>query len=200
MVTVYTKSYAAPEIKVREIFRYMGMRTENSDVGELIDRSIAEAKDKFIYKVCYTGLPISQSDSEIDFGFARVRSLALKKLLVDCDKIIIFVATVGIEIDRLIKKSGVFSPLQSLAYQAFGTERIEALCDAFYGDILEEKNRIEKTLTSRFSPGYADLPLELQRDIFRALECEKRIGITLNESMLMSPSKSVSAIIGVRNL
>lgn len=200
MVTVYTKSYAAPEIKVREIFRYMGMRAENSDVGELIDRSIAEAKDKFIYKVCYTELPISQSDSEIDFGFARVKSRALEKCLSGCDKAVIFVATVGIEIDRLIKKSGVVSPLQSLAYQAFGTERIEALCDAFTTEIFEEKKKSGQAITPRFSPGYADLSLELQRDIFKVLECEKRIGVMLNKSMLMSPSKSVSAIIGIRNL
>ena len=48
-----------------------------------------------------------------------------------------------------------------------------------------------------FSPGYGDLPLDLQREIFAALDCPKRIGVSLNESLLMSPSKSVSAIIGL---
>ena len=49
----------------------------------------------------------------------------------------------------------------------------------------------------RFSPGYGDLPLTAQREMFRMLECEKRIGVYLNESLLMSPSKSVTAIVGL---
>ena len=44
---------------------------------------------------------------------------------------------------------------------------------------------------------YGDLPLEMQKDIFNVLDCSKRIGLTLNESLLMSPSKSVTAIIGI---
>jgi cobalamin-dependent methionine synthase I len=55
------------------------------------------------------------------------------------------------------------------------------------------------SLTQRFSAGYGDLPLELQRDIFGALDCQRKIGVTLNESLLMSPSKSVSAIVGIIN-
>ena len=52
-------------------------------------------------------------------------------------------------------------------------------------------------LPPRFSPGYGDLPLSLQRDIFRVLDCPRKIGLTLNESLLMSPSKSVTAIVGL---
>ena len=54
-----------------------------------------------------------------------------------------------------------------------------------------------KFLKPRFSPGYGDLPLEMQRDIFRVLDCSRKIGLTLNESLLMSPSKSVTAIVGI---
>ena len=52
-------------------------------------------------------------------------------------------------------------------------------------------------LRPRFSPGYGDLPLELQKDVFRVLDCPRKIGLSLNESLLMSPSKSVTAIIGI---
>ena len=53
-------------------------------------------------------------------------------------------------------------------------------------------------LTSRFSAGYGDLSLEFQREIFRALDCQKNIGLTLNESLIMSPTKSITAIIGIK--
>ena len=81
-----------------------------------------------------------------------------------------------------------------------GLERIEALCDEFCRDMERELALLGFCTTKRFSPGYSDLPLEIQRDIFRVLGCEKRIGLMLNESLLMSPSKSVTAIVGIRNL
>ena len=55
-------------------------------------------------------------------------------------------------------------------------------------------------LRSRFSPGYGDLGLEMQKDIFAVLDCPRKIGLSLNESLLMSPSKSVTAIIGISNV
>ena len=78
-------------------------------------------------------------------------------------------------------------------FQAIGAERIESLCDAFCAEREAEGLR----LRPRFSPGYGDLPLELQRDLFRGLDCSRKIGLTLNESLLMSPSKSVTAIAGI---
>ena len=56
-----------------------------------------------------------------------------------------------------------------------------------------------KTLAARFSPGYGDLPLEFQREIFRALDVPRRIGVSLGSSCLMSPSKSVTAIVGIKS-
>ena len=63
--------------------------------------------------------------------------------------------------------------------------------------IAEEAAAEGRTCTPRFSPGYGDLPLETQRDVFRLLDCERKIGVWLNESLLMTPSKSVTAIFGL---
>ena len=85
------------------------------------------------------------------------------------------------------------SPAKALFFQAIGAERIESLCDTFCAELKE--NGLQ--LRPRFSPGYGDLPLDLQKDLFRVLDCSRKIGLTLNESLLMSPSKSVTAIIGI---
>ena len=81
-----------------------------------------------------------------------------------------------------------------MIFQAIGTERIESLCDTFCGEYSKEKN---VNLKPRFSPGYGDLSLETQKDIFIILDCPRKIGVTLNESFLMSPSKSVTAFVGI---
>jgi cobalamin-dependent methionine synthase I len=78
--------------------------------------------------------------------------------------------------------------------QAIGAERIEALCDVVCAELKE----IYGSVGDRFSPGYGDFSLTAQRDIFTMLGCEKRIGLTLNDSLLMSPTKSVTAIIGLK--
>lgn len=78
--------------------------------------------------------------------------------------------------------------------QAIGAERIEALCDTFCKDMENDF-----VLKPRFSPGYGNLPLQIQKDIISVLDCPKQIGLTLNSSMLMSPTKSVTAITGIKN-
>ena len=52
-------------------------------------------------------------------------------------------------------------------------------------------------LRPRFSPGYGDLPLEVQKSVFAVLDCPRKIGLSLNDSLLMSPSKSVTAFAGI---
>ena len=186
---ICNKAYEAPPVDRREILRYAGVRGDAPEIEELLEECLAEAADKLTYKVCYGEFSVIFKDDSIDLGFAETTSTTLRRHLEDCEKIILFAATVGIGIDRLIARYATVSPTKSLLFQAIGAERIEALCDVFnseYGG-------------SRFSPGYGDLPLEFQKDIFSALDCPRRIGLTLNGSMLMSPSKSVTAIIGVKN-
>ena len=127
-------------------------------------------------------------------GFCRTESASLAKNLCGCKKIILFAATVGIGIDRLIMKYGKLSPAKGIIMQGIGAERIEALCDAFSERLGEEGY----VLRPRFSPGYGDLSLDLQKQIFATLQPEKNIGLTLSSSCLMSPTKSVTAIIGIK--
>ena len=77
---------------------------------------------------------------------------------------------------------------------ALGSERIEALCDKFNKDFEFEN---EVSLKPRFSPGFGDLSLMIQKDIFAVLDCPRKIGLSLNDSLLMSPTKSVTAFVGI---
>ena len=197
MSTVFYKEFSAPPIDKREILRYMGCHESTPQIDELIDRSLALCTDKLSYKVCFAEYDIRIDGTRCALGFASTDSADLSKCLKNCDKILLFAATVSLELDRLILRYGKSEPSVSVCLQAIGAERIEALCDAFCQEMKAEYARREKSLRPRFSAGYGDLPLELQRDIFKALGCDKRIGLTLNDSMIMSPTKSVTAIIGI---
>ncbi len=180
--TVFVKHYSEKfPINTREIWRYAGYRGDpDAQLQTLLDTVIGQLQDKLFCRVCYRVV------SKLPF---ETGSKDLKKLLAGCEKIVIFAATVGLEIDRYIAKHQQLSATHALLAQAFGAERIEALCDAFCAEFAGS--------TRRFSPGYGDLPLEMQRELFSLLDCGKHIGVSLTDSLLMMPTKSVTAIFGI---
>jgi len=191
-ITVLTREYAPPPVREHEILRYAGCAV--CEAGEatlaLMRDCLAEISGSLTYKVCYCELLDEQTIRQ----FTDV-SRHLRHVLEDCIAVVVFGATVGVELDRLIARYGVLSPARALMMQAIGAERIESLCHAFCVDLSREYGA---PLTPRFSAGYGDLPLETQKDIFAILDCPRRIGLTLNDSLLMSPSKSVTAFVGIR--
>lgn len=196
---IYTRGYTLPTPDRREVLRYAGTSELSDGTATLLDGVIADAENIITPKVCYTELPVKVTDFGVELGFAYSDSVALLTHLFGCERIILLAATVGGALDRLMAKYSLTSPASALLLQALGTERIEATADAFSRDITREMKERGLSLTKRFSPGYGDLPLEMQKDIFRVLDCQRRIGLTLNESLLMSPTKSITAIIGLKN-
>lgn len=197
--TVYIRKYPAPAWNRREILRYAGAKAATDEVAALLESCIAEAEEKLGYQVCYARFHLREEGDTLNLGFARIHSGHLRKNLHGCDEVAVFGATVGLELDRLIARYGRLSPARALMLQAIGAERIEALCDVFCEELSREAGERGKSTRPRFSPGYGDVPLELQRDIFRVLDCPRKIGLTLNDSLLMSPTKSVTAVVGIGN-
>jgi hypothetical protein len=186
-------------VNEREALRYMGVTGRaNGEVLALLHSCIEESARVFTPRVCFREVLLRREGDLLDLGFARVRSTSLSKALCGCERVVLFAATVGLGIDRLIAAYSRVSPARALCLQAVGAERIEALCDAVCKNLQEEYAKRGMALRPRFSPGYGDLPLELQTDLFKVLDCQHFIGLTLNDSMLMSPSKSVTAIVGLR--
>lgn len=197
--SVYVKTYDAPAFNCRDMLRYAGVRGNLPALETLLADCLNESRDKLIYRVCYAEFPVFRVKGTLDFGFAKTDSKDLAKHLAGCDRAVLFAATVGIAIDRLIAKYSILSPSKALMFQAIGAERIESLCNVFNFEITERSRAQGLKTMSRFSPGYGDLPLSFQREIIRVLDCPRKIGVTLNESLLMSPTKSVTAVIGIKN-
>ena len=128
----------------------------------------------------------------------QISSHKLSAHLADCHKAILFGATLGPGVDILIRRYSGRSTIKPAILQAAGASAIEAFAD-------EATEYMKKSLFSgdlpvfkmRFSPGYGDFSLEHQNDFFRLLNLERTLGLSLNSALLMSPSKSITAIIGV---
>ena len=191
MTGPYVKTYASPVLPEREILRYAGCR--GNELPPEAKECIASLPDDAAGRVVFAIYDITETHEGLDLGFSKTDSAALIKNLCGCGRIVLFCATAGIEFDRLLKKYERFSPARALWYQAIGAAFAEAVCDAFCADLEREFGAVRP----RFSPGYGDLPLTLQKEVFAALGPERRIGVTLNDNLFMTPSKSVTAIVGI---
>ncbi|MBO4640302.1 MAG: hypothetical protein J5710_11145 [Treponema sp.] len=134
---------------------------------------------------------------EVSFADVRIPSKDLARNLRECNKVVIFASTLGAQCDQEIRRAQIKDPVKAAVLQATGAMYIEKCVD-----LLNEKIRIEfeeqgYKVRPRFSPGYGDVSLEVQKDFFRLLPCS-RIGLTLMDTLIMSPEKSVTAFIGIK--
>ena len=116
------------------------------------------------------------------------------KNLEKSDTVYVFAVTLGLAVDRLIKKKAALSAADGFVYNAVASALAEAACDLAESEITGDVD-----CRPRFSPGYADFSLSHQRELLAMLDAEHRIGIALTDSLLMIPTKSITAVIGVKN-
>lgn len=189
-----TETVLLPPPDEREILRYAG---GGGTEGLPLADCLAELGG-LRGRVCFREYDIRETPEGLDLGFAFSCSADLQKALSGCGRLLLFAATIGFAPDRLIARYGRVSPARALLFQAIGSERAEALCDTFCARKKAEYAEAGCELRPRFSPGYGDLPLSLQKEVFAALDLPRTLGITLGESLLMMPSKSVTALAGIR--
>lgn len=193
MSVLTVRSLPAPEVSMREILRYARSAADDTETVRLALDCLDEVLPTLSYRAVYTVEDVTVTGEVCDIGGIRIRSAALAKNLSGVSRAVLVCATVGLGPDRLVMKYSRSRPARALIMQAIGAERVEAVLDA----LTEELKGEYGALRPRFSVGYGDAPLESQREITERLETAKRIGVSLSESMIMTPTKSVSAIIGI---
>lgn len=187
------------EVSRGEVLRYMGCKGAQSEavmalVEDCLDQLGQACEPRHLTAV----FPLSfTADGGIDGGCFRTHSRNLSRNLADCHKIIVFAATLGTGADHLIHKYSRLEMSRAVVLQAAAAAMIEEYCDQVCSALKAEYEAGGEYLRPRFSPGYGDFPLECQPALLGALEAGKRIGIKLTDSLLMMPSKSVTAVMGI---
>ncbi len=180
----------------QEVLRYMGTQEASFDnqslINEAYQRIVEVMRPRNTYRVYSCRVDANQVIVENNI---RWTSEQLAKHLQTSAKIIVFAATLGLEVDLLMRRLALKSVALGAAAQAVAASLIEGYCNE-----LQERWKTqyaEYKLTWRYSPGYGDWGLEEQKSIFALLECSKTIGVTLTAGSMMSPTKSVTAVIGL---
>ena len=132
-------------------------------------------------------------EGKLDIGFGEFESKHLIKNFGGAKKAIIMAVTLGHGVDRLIARLSAISASEGFIADALASAYAESAAD-----IAEKRICGDKARPPRFSVGYGDLPLELQPRIVEFLNAGKLLGLTLGKSLLISPKKSITAIVGIK--
>lgn len=184
-------------VPMEQVFRYMGMGIQTAEprLLELAESCVPEFLTAARGRACYTEIPVAIEDDTVNLGTIQVTSASLCRNLRDCDRAMLFAVTLGAECDRQRRIASVTSPTKALILDAMGSAGIEVLCDRMCS-MFGQRYPGHKT-RPRFSPGYGDLPIDFQKTLLSVLDSQRKAGIALADSLLMTPQKSVSAIVGL---
>ena len=133
---VILKTYSPPTVNFNEIKRYAGYGNEKG-LTDIINECLTETSPLLTYKLCYIEVSVDIVENEVSLGDIKINSSSLAKALNGCKTAIIFGATIGFAIDRLILKYGKISQLKSLIFQSIGAERVESLIEVFVNELNE---------------------------------------------------------------
>lgn len=185
------------EINAREFeMRSGGCSLEMDEVADCMK----EFEKALGYRYAFAGMKLEFPEEGVcDFGFAQIKSKDLYKNLKGCSHAYMMAITLGAGVDRLMARLRVKSAGKLLITDALASAAAESLCDRVDAMIKEQDRFADGGIWKpRYSPGYGDCGIENQKLLFERLDCEKKLGITLNESYFMTPTKSITAIMGIR--
>ena len=182
------------KITPRHVFRVFPLTVEDVplDVPDGVYLSDEDAKKERFLRMEERG-----EKPLIDFTCFRIRSKSLYRNLHGCDGVILFAATLGDGADFLIRRYEKTRMSRAAVCQAASAAMIEAYCNTLCQSWRTEYAAKGKQTRPRFSLGFGDFPLTYQKTFMDVLEMDKRIGVRLNDSLLMVPTKSVTAVVGI---
>ena len=181
------------DISEEEILHFLGYGENNPDeqtrsvLKEMKQLVLRYSEPRVVYRVF--GLHDAQP---VDSGVQFIGS-DIQRLLKESHACIFMAATLGSRIDKEMKKLQVQDMMKAVLFDSCASAAIEAVCD----NLQKELQKSYPYLTDRYSCGYGELPVTLQASVRQALDAQQRIGLHVNESSLLVPMKSVTAIIGI---
>jgi 5-methyltetrahydrofolate--homocysteine methyltransferase len=172
-----------------ETIRYLGNSrvNMNEDMSALLDSCEKELLRHIEVKYLYKTVPAENSP--------LISGSDIRAHLKDCGEAVIMCATLGREVDRIIKIAQITDMSRAVVLDAMASSAIESVCARLEKQIAREN--AGRYLTWRFSPGYGDYPIELQSLYLSLLDAPRKIGLCANQSSMLIPTKSVTAIIGL---
>ncbi len=189
---------AVDRLDAGEVLRYMGCPPERADTAL---RAQVEARARELLAVVRPRWSWRELAITFETGGVRLEGglllpgADLSAHLTGCDRAAVFCATLGAEVDALIRRAERLDMAKALTLDCCASAAVETVCDRIEAELQEKFPG--RSFPFRYSPGYGDLPLEVQGPLLDLLDAPRRVGLCATANHLLTPRKSVTAILGV---
>jgi len=191
------------DTRTKEAVRYLGYGSHAIDDGTLamIDSSYEELKQTACRKIVYRIFDVSfKSENSMEIGMLSIDSKDLGKNLKGCERAAVLGATLGPGVDLLLRKYTLTDMARVVVLQACAAYMLEEYLDNCQEELRRKMEGQGLYLRPRFSPGYGDFSISHQEMILRMLDAPKKIGLSLTDGNMLTPVKSVTALIGLSTM
>jgi len=191
------------DINKEEVLRYLGYKGQ--DIDESLTNTIEECREEIkkviMPRVVYSYKNINLSDDGVEVITTNLilKGNDIKEHLKNSTECVLMAVTLGNEVEKKTRLYEKTNLTKALILDACATTAVEEVCDIVENSVKEKAILSGMNITFRYSPGYGDLPLDVQNSFLRVLDAQKKIGLTVSENNLLFPRKSVTAIIGIVN-
>lgn len=171
-------------------------QTVSKRIRNETENAAKEVKQLIKAEAVYKEMTITYKNGSVTLDDnLTIRSKKLTDLLSSCDKAVVFLVTIGSEVEQMIDQMMKNQPHYGYLIDTAASLAAEAAAEYVNDSIIQSLVNDERT-TLRYSPGYCDWPISEQRKLFRILS-NKEVDIQLSDHFFMSPRKSISGIIGI---
>ncbi len=201
MICEFNYTFRELEIVPGDLYDLLGFEEEVPEpFPEMIDRALEDAPALFNIRGGYRifeEVEINGGNENIrlaglDFSASKIISTQLRK----STRAALFACTAGEGITRYSSEISKEDPVFAYVYDLLGSVTVEKAMDKIQQTLAEDVRPAGLSISDRYSPGYCDWPVSDQKKLFSLLPASF-CGISLSESSLMFPIKSVSGIIGI---
>ncbi len=189
------KNIVIEEVDFEEALRYLGYGKHMPDekTKELLLLCAKQLQETMQGKIVYRVFDLY--NGQVQNCAFSLKGQAIARHLQNCDKIIFLCATLSAGVDLLIRRKQITGMAEAMITDSIASAVIEQVCDKAEEIILKDFPDYEHT--TRFGLGYGDFPLSGQKQFLEVLDAQKRVGVCVNSSMMLTPSKSVTCVIGL---
>ena len=186
------------QLNTDEVLRYMGCPPEQADaplraqVDTCARELLGVVRPRWSCRV--VGVAFEPDGVRLEGGLL-LPGADLKRHLTGCVRAAVFCATLGAGVDALIRRTERLDMAQALTLDCCASAAVETVCDRIEAELQGKFPGC--SFPFRYSPGYGDLPLDVQGPLLELLDAPRRVGLCASASHILTPRKAVTAILGV---
>lgn len=200
-------SYQIDALDRNEVLRYLGYHGQevtpelDDRLDEAIARCLAIGRARAsiaVYRVAgREDLPDGTPQIALEDTALTLVGSSMRRHMAGARKVGVLAVTIGMGVERELKRLSLTDHLGQVLFDAAATTMVERAADAAEATLVGMAAREGLYTNFRFSPGYGDMPMQTQPVLLDALDARRRLGITLSPTLLMTPTKSVTAVVGM---